>query len=113
MSQTPEPDYASLLKRSLATIEELEAKLASAGRDDREGIAVVGVGCRFPGGGDGPDRFWDALADGVDAVREVPPERFDPDPTYNPDPDAAGKTYTKAGAFLDEVDTFDPQFFGI
>ncbi|WP_349270152.1 putative polyketide synthase [Mycolicibacterium parafortuitum] len=77
-----------------------------------EPIAIVAVSCRFPGAPD-PDAFWDLLAGGVDAIREVPEDRFDIDEFYDPDPDAAGKTYTRYGGFLDVIDEFDPEFFGI
>ncbi|WP_237572908.1 type I polyketide synthase [Mycolicibacterium lacusdiani] len=77
-----------------------------------EPIAIVAVSCRFPGAPN-PEAFWELLADGVDAIREVPEDRFDIDEFYDPDPDAAGKTYTRFGGFLDGIDGFDPEFFGI
>ncbi|MDH6195952.1 acyl transferase domain-containing protein/acyl carrier protein [Mycobacterium frederiksbergense] len=75
-------------------------------------IAIVAVSCRFPGAPD-PEAFWEVLAGGVDAIREVPEDRFDIDEFYDPDPDAPGKTYTRCGGFLDGIDGFDPEFFGI
>jgi len=77
-----------------------------------EPIAVVGMACRFPGGSN-PDEFWDFLARGGDAVREVPPERWDVDAYYDFDPDAKGKMYTRFGAFIPDFDHFSPGFFGI
>ncbi|MGE0219331.1 SDR family NAD(P)-dependent oxidoreductase, partial [Mycolicibacterium sp.] len=77
-----------------------------------EPIAVVAVSCRFPGAPN-PEAFWDLLSGGVDAIGEVPEDRFDIDEFYDPDPDAAGKTYTRFGGFLDGIDEFDPEFFGI
>lgn len=77
-----------------------------------EPIAIVAVSCRFPGAPD-PEAFWEVLSGGVDAIREVPEDRFDIDEFYDPDPDAAGKTYTRFGGFLDGIDGFDPEFFGI
>ncbi|MGQ9351920.1 type I polyketide synthase [Mycolicibacterium gilvum] len=77
-----------------------------------EPIAIVAVSCRFPGAPN-PEAFWDLLSGGVDAIREVPEDRFDIDEFYDPDPDAAGKTYTRYGGFLDHIDEFDPEFFGI
>ncbi|MCV7368908.1 polyketide synthase [Mycolicibacterium duvalii] len=77
-----------------------------------EPIAIVAVSCRFPGAPD-PEAFWDLLAGGVDAIREVPEDRFDIDEFYDPDPDSPGKTYTRFGGFLDGIDGFDPEFFGI
>ncbi|BBY25497.1 type I polyketide synthase [Mycobacterium stomatepiae] len=77
-----------------------------------EPIAIVSVSCRFPGAPD-PEAFWELLSGGVDAIREVPEERFDIDEFYDPDPETPGKTYTRFGGFLDEIDGFDPEFFGI
>lgn len=77
-----------------------------------EPIAIVAVSCRFPGAPN-PEAFWDVLSGGVDAIREVPEDRFDIDEFYDPDPEAAGKIYTRFGGFLDGIDGFDPEFFGI
>ncbi|HTZ14424.1 MAG TPA: SDR family NAD(P)-dependent oxidoreductase, partial [Mycobacterium sp.] len=77
-----------------------------------EPIAIIAVSCRFPGAPN-PEAFWEVLSGGVDAIREVPEDRFDIDEFYDPDPDAAGKTYTRFGGFLDGIDGFDPEFFGI
>jgi acyl transferase domain-containing protein/acyl carrier protein len=79
-----------------------------------EPIAIVGMGCRFPGGASNPDKFWRLLAEGRDAVIEVPKDRWDADAIFDEDPDAAGKTYAKWGGFLEErIDLFDAQFFDI
>src|SRR5580692_11526954 len=77
-----------------------------------EPIAVVGMACRFPGGTN-PDEFWDFLAQGGDAIREIPAERWDVDAYYDPDPDAKGKMYTRAGAFIPDFEQFSAAFFGI
>jgi acyl transferase domain-containing protein/acyl carrier protein len=77
-----------------------------------EPIAIIGIGCRFPGADD-PQAFWQLLRDGVDAITEVPAERFKLDAFYDPDPAAPGKTNTRWGGFLKQVDQFDPHFFGI
>ena len=78
-----------------------------------EPIAIIGVACRFPGPADTPEAFWDLLRDGVDAIREVPPERWDIEDYYDPDPDAPGKMYARHGGFLENVEQFDAHFFGI
>ncbi|MCV7412129.1 polyketide synthase [Mycobacterium florentinum] len=77
-----------------------------------EPIAIIAVSCRFPGAPD-PEAFWELLSGGVDAIREVPEDRFDIDEFYDPDPETPGKTYTRFGGFLDGIDGFDPEFFGI
>jgi acyl transferase domain-containing protein/surfactin synthase thioesterase subunit len=83
-------------------------------RDRRtESIAIVGMGCRFPGGSSSPERFWQMLRDGVDATGDVPRDRWDVDALYDEDPDVPGKIYVKRGAFLDDIAGFEPEFFGI
>jgi acyl transferase domain-containing protein len=77
-----------------------------------EPIAIIGIGCRFPGA-HGAEAFWQLLRTGVDAITEVPAERFDLHAFYDPDPAAPGKINTRWGGFLDQVDRFDPHFFGI
>ena len=77
-----------------------------------EPIAIVGMGCRFPGG-DAPETFWQLLRGGFDAISEIPADRWDVDRFYDPNPEAVGKMYTRRGGFLRKVDLFDPQFFSI
>jgi phthiocerol/phenolphthiocerol synthesis type-I polyketide synthase D len=78
-----------------------------------EPIAVVGIGCRLPGGVTGPDSYWELLENGTDAITEVPADRWDGDAFYDPDPMAPGRMPTKWGAYLDDVSGFDADFFGI
>lgn len=77
-----------------------------------EAIAVVGMAVRFPGAAD-VESFWSLLSNGVDAITEVPPERWDVEAFYDPDPDKPGKMVSRWGGFLSQVDQFDAQFFGI
>ncbi len=77
-----------------------------------EPIAIVGIGCRFPGA-DGPAAFWGLLSHGENAVSEIPADRWDADAFYNPDPSVPGTAVTRRGGFLDGVDGFDHRFFGI
>lgn len=79
----------------------------------REPIAVVGMACRFPGGSDDIDAYWDLLDQGRDAIREVPRERWDIDALFDPDPDAPARVSTRCGGFIDDVSGFDAAFFGI
>ncbi|MBW4464882.1 MAG: aminotransferase class I/II-fold pyridoxal phosphate-dependent enzyme [Pegethrix bostrychoides GSE-TBD4-15B] len=76
-------------------------------------IAIVGIGCRFPGAAHSPDAFWELLKTGTDAITEVPAERWPVEQFYHPDLDQPGKANTRWGGFLDNIDQFDPQFFGI
>ena len=111
MAQTANP--LSPLKQAYLALEETQARLAAVERAPREPIAIIGLGCRFPGGATDPATFWQNLRRGVDAIREVPADRWDVNAVYDPDQDAPGKTVTRWGGFLDQVDQFDPQFFGI
>ena len=74
-------------------------------------IAIIGMGCRFPGGVDSPATYWSLLRDGVDAVGEMPGNRWDVDGFYDADPATPGKTSAKHGGFIDRVDAFDAGFF--
>lgn len=76
-------------------------------------VAVIGMGCRLPGGIDSPDRLWEALLRGDDLVTEIPADRWDIDEYYDPEPGVPGRTDCKWGAYLDNVGDFDPEFFGI
>ncbi|MBZ5859380.1 type I polyketide synthase [Flavihumibacter profundi] len=77
-----------------------------------EPIAVIGIGCRFPGAND-PESFWQLLRTGTDAISEVPGDRWQKDAFYHPDPAVPGKAISYWGGFLDSIDQFDPFFFGI
>ncbi|WP_380280631.1 SDR family NAD(P)-dependent oxidoreductase [Kitasatospora purpeofusca] len=85
---------------------------ASTAPQTTEAIAVIGLACRLPGAAD-PDAFWQLLRTGEHAVTETPAGRWDADALYHPDRDAPGKAVTTLGAYLDRVDGFDADFFGI
>ncbi|WP_083064839.1 sulfolipid-1 biosynthesis phthioceranic/hydroxyphthioceranic acid synthase [Mycobacterium arosiense] len=76
-------------------------------------VAVVGMACRLPGGIDSPEQLWQALLRGDDLVTEIPPDRWDADEYYDPQPGVPGRSVCKWGAFLDDAADFDPEFFGI
>jgi acyl transferase domain-containing protein/acyl carrier protein len=78
-----------------------------------EPVAVVGMGCRFPGNVVGPDSYWELLVNGRDVVTEVPADRWDANAFYDPDPAAPGRMASKWGGFLSDVTGFDAEFFGI
>src|SRR6201991_4509445 len=84
------------------------SRIASA-----EPVAVVGIGCRFPGDVVGPESYWEFLANGRDAISEVPQDRWDADAFYDSDPFAPGRMASKWGGFLPDVAGFDGDFFGI
>ena len=76
-------------------------------------VAIIGLACRFPGGANSPANYWSLLQDGVDAITEVPPDRWHNDDYYDSDRSKSGKIVTRFGGFIDQVDQFDPQFFSI
>ena len=92
---------------------ELDDRLEAAERDRREPIAVIGMACRFPGDATTPERYWDVLRDGVDAITEVPPDRWDVDALFDPNPDTPGQMSTRWAGCHGGWDQFDPRFFGI
>ena len=78
-----------------------------------EPLAIIGIGCRLPGGADSPAAFWKMLCAGTDAIREIPPDRWSIAAHYDPVPGRAGKSISKWGGFLENIGRFDPGFFGI
>jgi acyl transferase domain-containing protein/acyl carrier protein len=102
------PSDAHLLREALRTIRMLRQQQIQQGS-----IAIVGIGCRFPGDANSPDDFWTALEGGRDLVTPIPSDRWDADYYYDPDPTAPGKICTRVGGFLSRKDLFDPQFFKI
>ena len=105
-------DQLSSVKRALLAMEGLQARLEAAEHARTEPIAVIGVGCRFPGADD-PEQFWHMLRSGVDAIGKVPPDRWDAKAFYDPDPDVPGRMCTSYGGFVREYDGFDAGFFEI
>lgn len=77
-------------------------------------IAIVGIGCRFPGGVADTSGFWQLLTDGVDAIGEIPPDRFDIERYFDPTPATPGKVMSRWGGFIQQrLDAFDAEFFGL
>lgn len=100
-------------KRLALLAMELQAKLEAAERQKSDPIAVIGMSCRFPGGANSPESFWQLLSEGKDVITEIPASRWQVDDYYDPNPDTPGKMATRWGGFIDDFDRFDPQFFGI
>ncbi|MEM9491151.1 MAG: polyketide synthase, partial [Myxococcota bacterium] len=97
---------SSPLHRAIMLLEKAEKRLAEVEGHAREPIAIVGMGCRFPGGGDTPQQFWQMLENGVDAIRKIPAERWQ---------HRADERFRDAAwaGLLDGTEEFDPEFFGI
>jgi acyl transferase domain-containing protein/NADPH:quinone reductase-like Zn-dependent oxidoreductase/acyl carrier protein len=106
-------DRRHLLQNALTAIDRLQARLDAAEAARHEPIAIVGMACRLPGGVVDVAGYWKVLVEGLDMVGEIPPDRWDIDAFYDPDPQAPGKSRTKAGGFLADVAGFEPTFFGI
>ena len=79
----------------------------------KEPIAIIGIGCRFPGSIDSPEKFWSLLRDGVHVVSQIPSSRIDLEEFYDPRPATPGKIMTRWGGFLDKIDFLDASFLGI
>jgi acyl transferase domain-containing protein len=79
----------------------------------KEPIAIIGIGCRFPGGVNSSESFWQLLGNKIDAITEIPSNRIDLDLYYDPRPATPGKMMTRWGGFLEGIDQFDAYFFGI
>jgi phthiocerol/phenolphthiocerol synthesis type-I polyketide synthase C len=93
-------------------IADVTAKIQTVRKTGTEPIAVIGLGCRFPGA-ENPEAFWQLLHNGGDAITEVPSDRWDVDAFYDPTPATPGKMNTRWGGFLEHVDSFDSEFFGL
>lgn len=78
-----------------------------------EPIAIVGIGCKFPGGAHGPEKFWDMLLAGTDAITEIPEERWSMSSFYGADRSRTGRSHAKWGGFIEGLDRFDAAFFGV
>ena len=113
MNSSESNDRRAVLERAVRKIGEMQAKLNALEREKREPIAIIGMGCRFPGQATSPEAYWNLLRNGVDAIREVPPDRWEIDAYYDADSDCPGKMHSRMGGFLEEVDKFDALFFGM
>jgi phthiocerol/phenolphthiocerol synthesis type-I polyketide synthase A len=109
------PDRRAIITEALRKIDDLTAQLEIAQKADTEPIAVVGMGCRFPGGANNTAEYWRLLQDGASGIVRVPPERWDADAFYSDDHSVPGTICCPEGGFLTSwrPDEFDAEFFGI
>ncbi|MEO0836251.1 MAG: type I polyketide synthase, partial [Cyanobacteria bacterium J06642_3] len=106
-------DYKVLMQKALSEIKDLRAQLQQEKDKNQEPIAIIGIGCRFPGGANSPEEFWELLANGVDAISEVPSDRWNSEDHYDANPVTPGKMYVRHGGFVSGLKEFDAEFFGI
>ncbi|MFF0746328.1 type I polyketide synthase, partial [Streptomyces sp. NPDC004111] len=104
----------SYLKKLTTDLRQTRQRLSDVEAKSREPIAIIGMSCRFPGGVASPEDLWRLTESAVDAVGDFPTDRgWDLDGVYDPDPDRAGRSYAREGAFVHDVADFDPALFGI
>ena len=107
-------DKSELLKQSISKIKHLQNKLAQANAELKEKIAVIGMACRFPGGCNNPEEYWQFLNAGGDGAIEIPADRWNIDDYYDPIPGKPNKMYVRKSNFLKrDVSEFDAKFFQI
>ena len=111
MTDVPQSaDRRLLLQNALQAINELQEKLDAVEYARNEPIAIVGMSCRFPGGANDPEAYWQLLAEGRDAISKVPLDRWDVS-SYSKSEDEKPPIWF--GGFIEDIDQFDPGFFGI
>ncbi|MCV7379889.1 polyketide synthase [Mycobacterium alsense] len=112
---TSPPDRRAVITEALHKIEDLTARLEAAESANTEPIAVVGMGCRFPGGANNPEEFWDLLRAGRSGIVRVPANRWDADALFSEDHTVPGTICNREGGFLTswQPSEFDAEFFSI
>jgi acyl transferase domain-containing protein len=112
-ARADKPTAAATMKRAFLTMERMQRRIEDYEHARSEPVAIVGMASRFPGGVVDTETYWDLLRSGRDAVGEVPADRWDADAFYDSEPHQPGKIISRWGGFLNHIDRFDHEFFGI
>lgn len=114
MNNNKNEDYRKLIQQSLVSIRNLKEQVAKAKQADNEPIAIIGMGCHFPGNCNTPEQFWEFLKSGKDGITNIPSDRWNVEEYYSPVRGQTGKMYIKQGYFLKtDVSEFDAKYFKI
>ncbi|MEU0149428.1 type I polyketide synthase [Streptomyces sp. NPDC006288] len=106
--------HGALFGEDATTAEPLTGPVLAGTADDDDPIAIIGMGCRFPGGISTPEDLWRVISGGEEVISPFPDDRgWDLERLYSPDPDDEGHTYVRTGGFVRDAGSFDPTFFGI
>ena len=113
MEQSTSESQLTSVKQALLALQAARKKIDALEKQQSEPIAIIGVGCRFPGDIHSPEDFWELLLSGKDTIATIPESRWDGPAYYSPNYDDAGKIITTKGSFFSQVQESDPEFFGI
>ncbi|MEI8402044.1 MAG: type I polyketide synthase, partial [Alcaligenaceae bacterium] len=113
MEQSAPESHLTSVKQALLALQAARKKIDALEKQQTEPIAIIGLGCRFPGDIASPEDFWELLSSGKDTIATIPESRWDGQAYYSPSYDDAGKIITTQGSFFSKVQESDPEFFGI
>ena len=111
--QSANKESSDRLKRTFIALKKTQKELADLKLKQHEPIAVIGIGCKFPGGVNNTNDYWQLLLEQRDAISEIPEDRWDNDAYYDVDSTTPGTIATRHGGFIDNPDLFDADFFDI
>ena len=112
MDQSAPEGHLTSVKQALLALQAARKKIDALEKQQAEPIAIIGMGCRFPGDIGSPEDFWALLNSGKDTITTIPESRWDSQAYYSPSYDDAGKIITTQGSFFSKVQESDPEFFG-
>lgn len=114
MNQNSQPDkeYFSSSQEGVEVQKQVKTQTEEREQHKSQAIAVIGIGCRFPGAND-YEQFWLNLEQGVNSISEIPPQRWDVQKYYSPNPQERNKSISKWSGLIEASDEFDAQFFGV